>query len=184
MLGDLDLEGLRRTEAFYKDLETFYGPAVWKEKLNEMRQTDPVKNYILHLENIENENPYLLSAYIYHLYMGLLSGGQILSAKRRLTRQTGKENSEGEQIFRLKEPHTVGSLKKQMRETMEAMAQHFDNQTQEEVLDEGIKVFELNNTLVNSVKGVDEALWRLIMWFLIGACIVVLLSYLLGKWLL
>ena len=31
----------------------------------------------------EDENPYLLIAYIYHLYMGLFSGGQVLRAKVR-----------------------------------------------------------------------------------------------------
>ena len=61
-----------------------------------MRETSCVKSYISHLEKVESENPYLLSAYIYHLYMGLLSGGQILSAKKRIS---GKSSSEGEEIF-------------------------------------------------------------------------------------
>jgi heme oxygenase len=33
------------------------------------------------IRQIEEENPYLLIAYIYHLNMGLFSGGQILKAK-------------------------------------------------------------------------------------------------------
>ena len=41
--------------------------------------------YIDHLKHIaEEDEPLLLVAYIYHLYMGLLSGGQILSKKRQL----------------------------------------------------------------------------------------------------
>ena len=40
--------------------------------------------YIDHLKHIaEEDEPLLLVAYIYHLYMGLLSGGQILSKKRQ-----------------------------------------------------------------------------------------------------
>jgi heme oxygenase len=35
----------------------------------------------LNFRQIEEENPYLLIAYIYHLYMGLFSGGQVLTAK-------------------------------------------------------------------------------------------------------
>ena len=81
LLGDLDVEGLRRTEAFHNDLKALYGND-WEQKLHSMKETPAVKQYITHLEEIEDKNPYLLSAYIYHLYMGLLSGGQILSAKK------------------------------------------------------------------------------------------------------
>lgn len=35
-----------------------------------------VADYLSHLEILEKEDPYLLTAYFYHLYMGLLSGGQ------------------------------------------------------------------------------------------------------------
>ncbi len=35
----------------------------------------------LNFRQIEEENPYLLIAYIYYLYMGLFSGGQVLTAK-------------------------------------------------------------------------------------------------------
>ena len=68
LLGDLDVDGLRRTKAFEKDLESFYGEK-WHYKLNEMKDTPAVQNYISHLKHVESENPYLLSAYIYHLYM-------------------------------------------------------------------------------------------------------------------
>ena len=36
---------------------------------------------IVEFRKVEDENPYLLIAYIYHLYMGLFSGGQVLRAK-------------------------------------------------------------------------------------------------------
>lgn len=41
-----------------------------------------LENYLEHLQNLERENPKLLLAYVYHLYLGLLSGGQILAKKR------------------------------------------------------------------------------------------------------
>ena len=178
LLGDLDIDGMRRTEAFAKDLKSFYGNQ-WEQKLETMGETTPVKNYISHLEKIENENPYLLSAYIYHLYMGLLSGGQILSAKKRIS---GKSDSQGEEIFKVDKPNSVSSLKKKIREAMEDMSEHLDEETKEDILNEGVRVFELNNTLIHSVKGVNEALWRLTKKFLAITLLIVLASYLIAKW--
>lgn len=43
-----------------------------------------LENYIEHLQELERSNPQLLLAYVYHLYLGLLSGGQILAKKRRM----------------------------------------------------------------------------------------------------
>jgi len=180
LLGDLDVDGMRRTEAFYKDLKTFYGDK-WEERLHGMRETPSVKNYIRHLEKVERENPYLLSAYIYHLFMGLLSGGQILSAKKRISRQT--KSSDGEEIFKVDKPHSVSSLKKKIREAMESMSEHLDEETKENILIEGVKVFELNNTLIHSVKGVDEALWRLTKKVLMIALVFILISYMIARWL-
>ncbi len=84
------LKGLRRSEAFTKDLNYFYGDnGGWQEKAN---SAPAVKSYLEHLKKIENENPLLLAAYIYHLYMGLLSGGQILAKKRGVKASLGLGN--------------------------------------------------------------------------------------------
>ena len=179
LLGDLDVEGLRRTKAFEKDLESFYGEK-WQNKLKEMKDTPAVQNYISHLEHVESENPYLLSAYIYHLYMGLLSGGQILSAKKKITRQTN--DSKGEEIFKVDKPNSVSSLKKQIREAMQNMSEHFDEELKDDILNEGVRVFELNNTLIHSVKGVDEAFWKLTKKLLVIAFMFILLSYFIARW--
>jgi len=81
------LQGLRRSEAFTKDLNYHYGnDGSWQEKAE---STPAVKNYIEHLKEIEGENPLILAAYIYHLYMGLLSGGQILAKKRGVKSSLG-----------------------------------------------------------------------------------------------
>ena len=178
LLGDLDIDGIRRAEAFSKDLKSFYGNQ-WEQKLQDMRETAPVRNYISHLEKVENENPYLLSAYIYHLYMGLLSGGQILSAKKRIS---GNSDSQGEEIFKVNKPNSVSSLKKKIREAMENMSDNLDEETKENILNEGVRVFELNNTLIHSVKGVNEALWRLTKKVFIVTLLIILVSYLIAKW--
>ena len=76
LIGDLLIPDMARTEAFEEDLDFFFGD--WREGY----QIRPeVRLYLDHLGSLDQENPYLLIPYIYHLYMGLFSGGQILAAK-------------------------------------------------------------------------------------------------------
>ena len=77
LIGDLLIEHMERRQAFEADLAFFYG-SNWAENYTVRSE---VQIYLDHLREIEKENPYLLVPYIYHLYMGLLSGGQILQAK-------------------------------------------------------------------------------------------------------
>ena len=73
LLGELRADELMdRTAAFEKDLH-FYRGAEWREE--SLRPS--VSEYLEHLRRVEEEDPYLLVAYVYHLYMGLLSGGQV-----------------------------------------------------------------------------------------------------------
>lgn len=159
LLGDLDVPGLRRTEKFDKTLKFYYGETGWKSKVEAMKATPAVSGYLQHLVDAERRNPYLLAAFVYHLYMGLLSGGQILSLKKSMSKKTGETG--GDDIFHIEAPLTVQSVKKSLKSATEEMCKHLDDQTQEMVINEGVKVFELNNELVNSVEGVDEAFWRL-----------------------
>ena len=76
LIGDLLIPGMARTQAFEEDLEYFYGD--WE---TDYKIRPEVQQYLDHLQALDQENPYLLIPYIYHLYMGLFSGGQILQAK-------------------------------------------------------------------------------------------------------
>jgi len=173
LLGDLDVDGLRRTQQFDNILQHYYGEA-WQSEFEDMKKTPAVTNYLQHLIDIERQNPYLLAAYIYHLYMGLLSGGQILSLKRSVS---GKTEVGGDDIFHYEAPHTVQSIKKSLRSATEEMAANLDSETQELVVNEGIKVFELNNTLINSVEGVNEAFGKLVKWMMLMAVLILAILY-------
>ena len=76
LIGDLLIPGMSRTEALEKDLAHYLGDQ-WKEGYSIRPEVD---TYLQHLQHLEKENPYLLIPYIYHLYMGLFSGGQVLRA--------------------------------------------------------------------------------------------------------
>jgi len=186
LLGDLDVPGLRRSKEFDNILKFYYGDNNWQSRFEAMKETPAVSAYLQHLVDAERRNPYLLTAYFYHLYMGLLSGGQILSLKKSVTnsKKEGGGEGGGVDIFHYDPPHTVQSVKKALKSATEDMSKHLDEETQEMVVNEGIKVFELNNTLISSVEGVNEAFWRLVKKTALVFLIVAILFYLVIQYLL
>ena len=102
-----------------------------------------------------------------------------MSAKKRIS---GKNDSQGEEIFKVEKPNSVSSLKKKIREAMESMSENLDEETKDNILNEGVRVFELNNTLIHSVKGVNEALWRLTRKVFTIALLIILIGYLIARW--
>lgn len=176
LIGDLDLPGLRRTEGFRQDLRSYYGADLLESRRQEALAREPLKDYLSRLDLLERDDPHLLTAYIYHLYMGLLSGGQVLKLKRRtfpvVTLKSGG-NADGEEdgmaVFRLDPPAPV--MKKMLRESMNRMAEHLDPETRDRIIREGVEVFRLNNDLVRTVRGVDDVLRRRALYF--GAVVAV-----------
>jgi heme oxygenase len=61
-------------QAFEADLAFYLGPR-WKSLVT---PSLPVAQYIDHLRSLEKDRPALLLVYAYHMYMAILSGGQIL----------------------------------------------------------------------------------------------------------
>jgi len=158
LIGDLLIPGMARTEALESDLAHFLGDG-WKV---DYVIRPEVGLYLDHLKKLEQENPYLLIPYIYHLYMGLFSGGQVLRAKRFLSLSSisgsGVEDDgekPGNSVTTYGEV-TIGALKKQLRKAINDLAEELDEETKEAILKEGVKVFKMNNVIIGSVKGVDR----------------------------
>lgn len=177
LLGELDIEGMRRTEALKKDLDHFYGEkSDWK---TDSESRPAVKKYIDHLKEVEDENPYLLTSYIYHLYMGLLSGGQILSKKRSFFGSKQKNGEPGNATTEFGPDLPIGTLKKRLREATNRIAEDFDEATRQAVLAEGEKVFQLNIEIIRSISGVDEIFRRkMLIFFSISAVVTAIILYL------
>ncbi len=145
LLGDMAMVGLTdRTGKFEQDLEFYLGPA-WRDDGRRKRQQ--VQNYVEHLLRLEKMDPHLLVAYFYHLYMGLLSGGQILSGKRRLLRKmaldSGGKSDESElapgmALTHFDEP--IKELKRRYRQATDDVGQQLDEETRRRVIKEGQKV--------------------------------------------
>ena len=129
LIGDLLIPGMARTEAFEEDLDHFYGN--WKENY-EVRAE--VQQYLDHLKQLDDEDPYLLIPYIYHLYMGLFSGGQILQAKRSyLTLASSPSSGEAAPgcAVTFYQDKTIRELKKQLRQAVNDLADNLDAETKQ-----------------------------------------------------
>jgi len=74
-------------------LDFYYG-CDWHGNL---QPSNAAKKYVQHIESTSFRNPILLIPYIYHCYMALLAGGQIIKGWAIISMQLPK--TEGTNIF-------------------------------------------------------------------------------------
>ncbi|XP_049535816.1 heme oxygenase 1 [Anopheles darlingi] len=168
---------IHRTAQFQQDLQYYLGDG-WEQRHTPRPE---VRAYLQHLNEIEAENPNLLLAYVYHLYMGLLSGGQILQKRRSLGKRinpfrraaaNGERSVQGASLTTF-EDHTIYELKQRLRKVVDEFGARLDDETRQRMLDESRKVFELNNTIIRTVEGTGRANVRILGY--IGAAIMALI---------
>ncbi|KAG6464608.1 heme oxygenase 1 [Manduca sexta] len=148
---------LYRKSAFEEDLTHYLGDD-WRSLPKSMA----LENYLEHLQDLEKDNPKLLMAYIYHLYLGLLSGGQILAKKRQVFGEKNQQiNTYTDKVTHFSEAD-IGQLKKDFRDVMNDIAEKMTEKEREEMIEESNQVFVMNNLIVNSVGGQNKVLCNLI----------------------
>lgn len=158
-----------RTENFERDLN-YYKGADWK-RCYKIREE--VAKYLSHLNRIKETNSLLLIPYVYHLYMGLLSGGQILAKKRQLKKKfTGgsgdNDSTEDDGNALLSFPNqSMHHLKNNLKAIIDEYTKDFDANLRREMIEESQKVFELNNEIIGSVEGVGAQNLKLLGYVLL-----------------
>ncbi|XP_034247726.1 heme oxygenase isoform X2 [Thrips palmi] len=166
-LGELRIEGMERTQAFEADLKYYLG----EDWASSYTPRASVASYLHHLMELEENDPDLLIAYVYHLYMGLLSGGQILRKKRQLLNRfpvlagNKKTRSGGDAVSDFG-GRSIYQMKKDLVAALNSVVAQFSEEKKKSILEESRTVFELNNTLVRSVKGVTQVILRNLAFFL------------------
>jgi len=109
----------------------------------------------MRLREVEDTDPTLLMAYIYHLYMGLLSGGIILRKKRQIMQKISpfkaQPSSDGNNVTDFGQ-NSMFQLKHDLRESMNRIAETLDEDTKNKLIEESKIVFELNNEIIKSVQ--------------------------------
>lgn len=179
LIGDLDIPGMRRKEAFEKDLSFYLGPK-WKEGYS---PRESVCKYLQHVKNLEANKPYLLMAHIYHFYMGLLSGGQIMRRQRALMEKFKFSRKEtGIQGLAVTEVTNVSKIKTEMAEAMNRIAGELDEETRQGLIEESKMVFVLSNSMVQSIEGAGAVVAiKMVKWAMYGMLGVLLAIYV-KKW--
>jgi heme oxygenase len=169
------IAGIERTNAFEADLDFYFGPGYLKEY--SIRPS--VAEYLSHLQTLEEREPLRLMAYLYHLYMGLLSGGQILKRKRDLRNRFKRKlhslfqwfgfgipsssgNSllgtafgqprPGDAITYFGDGRTISDIKKEITFTMNDIASDLSTDEKNSLLEESLEVFRRNNEIVGSIQ--------------------------------
>lgn len=162
------INGMFRTQQFESSLQHYLGEK-WQTQM-----TKAMAEYSDYLLRLEKENHVLLAPFIYHMYMGILSGGQILMAKQRLAFSDGK----GSEAFYF--DVNVKEAKNQLRSAMNALAEKLDDETKLRLLKESKMVYLLNNKLVKEVKVPMEILLIKLI-FIVGILILVILLWKVSK---
>lgn len=142
----------------------------------------------MRLREVEDTDPTLLMAYIYHLYMGLLSGGIILRKKRQLARRMsifkGAEDEstiDGQCVTDFGDLN-IYQLKQEMRERMNKIASDLDENTQKKLIDESKIVYSMNNLIIRSVQGAGSVVVKKILYIAsVAVFIVIVVSALLKQ---
>jgi len=175
-VGQLKIDGLLRTTAFEKDLEFYLG----KNWLKTYTPRESVAKYLLRLREIENTEPLLLIAYIYHLYMGLLSGGIILRKKRQLVQKINPFKSDalvlGNNLTDFGD-HSIYELKRVLRSKMNEIAKTLDEDTKNKLLEESKMVYTLNNEIIRSVKGAGLVVIKKIGYTFVAIIIFIIIYF-------
>lgn len=137
---------------------------------------ESVTKYLNHLKEIENAEPILLLAYIYHLYMGLLSGGIILRKKRQVMQKIWPFKGSQTTVNNITDfgNSNIYELKRNMRDTMNSIAETLDEDTKNKLIKESKMVFTLNNEIIKSIKGAGTILIKKTMYFVIPVMIFLL----------
>ena len=136
---------LFRTAFIQRDLRYYYGP-MWREK---QIPTEACNKYCYRINEVFNDNPYLLIAHHYTRYIGDLSGGQILKgiAKKALNPPEG----EGLHFYDFPMIEDAKAFKTEYRSTLDNL--DLSREQKDALVEEANYAFKLNMDMFNEMKG-------------------------------
>mmetsp|Transcript_3571 Transcript_3571/g.8762 ORF Transcript_3571/g.8762 Transcript_3571/m.8762 type:complete len:246 (-) Transcript_3571:86-823(-) len=142
------LDKMRRKDAFEADLLFLLGED-WSKSLI---MNEAVEKYLARIAELEKNDPLLLLAYAYHLYMAFLFGGKLI--KKTVSTMLGLNDEKGLAVFDM-----GGANASAYKERYDALVLSEDQI--ENLLKESVEVFVMNNNIVSSLSRVVT--WR--TWF-------------------
>ena len=136
---------LERVNSLERDLRYYYGP-VWRDK---QIPSEACNTYCYRINEIANDNPYLLIAHHYTRYIGDLSGGQILKgiAEKALDNPKG----EGLHFYDFPEVSDTKGFKASYRQTLDSLP--IDESQTNALIAEANFAFRLNMYIFDEIQG-------------------------------
>lgn len=108
--------------------------------------------------------------------MGLLSGGIILRKKRQVMQKIWPFKGSRTIVNNITDfgNSNIYELKRNMRDTMNNIAETLDEDTKNKLIEESKTVFALNNEIIRSIEGTSTVLMKKTMYFVIPIMIFLL----------
>ena len=147
---------LNRTSFLTRDLRYYYGP-MWREKAV---PSEACNTYCYRINEVAENDPYLLIAHHYTRYIGDLSGGQILKgiAQKALNPPVG----EGLHFYDFPRIEDSKAWKTEYRAVLDGL--NFDEQQKNALITEANYAFRLNMYMFDEIQGdVKKSIWK-VLW--------------------
>ncbi|TMW55032.1 hypothetical protein Poli38472_013794 [Pythium oligandrum] len=141
----------KRADAIEADLKHYLGED-WDKKY---KPTPAVIAYVERIKHAEKENPYLLLSYSYHMYAAILAGGQMI--RKMVSKSFELPEGVGLSTFDYKTSRMV--VRSALKDKINAV--EVDDATKQLILQESVRVFQMNNQLVRSIEGAGR---QLVLW--------------------
>eukprot|EP00747_Dinoflagellata_sp_TGD_P193594 gnl/TRDRNA2_/TRDRNA2_59978_c0_seq1.p1 gnl/TRDRNA2_/TRDRNA2_59978_c0~~gnl/TRDRNA2_/TRDRNA2_59978_c0_seq1.p1 ORF type:complete len:266 (+),score=39.93 gnl/TRDRNA2_/TRDRNA2_59978_c0_seq1:36-833(+) len=144
---------MRRAGAMEADVSFFCGAERLKSITMRQAEGEPpeLAAYLARLDDIEKQDPVLLLAYLYHMYLAIFAGGAQI--KRLVSKVFGLKDDQGVHTFCFKDLDT--RTKTTFKNDFKASINNDITVTDEEaerLMEESIRVFAQNNALVATIK--------------------------------
>ena len=152
---------LNRASFLERDLRYFYGP-MWRDQLE---PSEAAKTYLYRINEVADNDPYLLIAHHYTRYIGDLSGGRILKgiAKKALNPPVG----EGLHFYDFPRIDDAKAWKDEYRAVLDGL--NFDEQQKNALITEANYAFRLNMYMFDEIQGdVGKSVWKIFLNTLTG----------------
>ena len=145
MVQAIKSEDLERKEAIERDLEYYYG-ADWKEK---QEPSEACNKYCHRLNEVAEQNPYLLVAHHYTRYIGDLSGGKIL--KEITARDLNPPQGKGLDFYEFPSIPDAKLFKQNYRACLDNLGT--DTSQENALITEANYAFRLNMYMFDEIQG-------------------------------
>lgn len=144
---------LKRYPGFQEDLQYYLGRTTKATGGGDgVHSNQALTLYLDHLDDIVKEDPVILIAYVYHMYMAILAGGFIIRkmVQKAFSLPTNSNNCDGVKCFEINNNTSSREIRQNIKECINENMKFTERQV-ERILEESKTLFQLNNSLVSTI---------------------------------